>query len=146
MSCGAFWKPALEPLLNAPFIVCSDGAGQNRPMRLLRSCCAAVAFVLALLPVPGAAGDRRDDDQDRARAAVQAGEVMPLPALLERVQRSHPGQVLRVELERDDGRWIYELRLLQPDGRLLKLEVDARSGEVLEAKPQRERRRGQAPS
>jgi uncharacterized membrane protein YkoI len=104
------------------------------------------AAVLALACGPGAAaaGERADPDQDRARAAVRAGEAMPLPALLERVQRSHPGQVLRVELEQDDGRWIYELRVLQADGRLLKLEVDARSGEVLEAKTRRHRRAPQA--
>lgn len=108
----------------------------------------AAALALAWLGGPGvaAAGERADADQDRARAAVRAGEAMPLPALLERVQRSHPGQVLRVELEQDDGRWIYELRLLQPDGRLLKLEVDARSGEVLEAKTRRHRRAPQAPA
>ena len=109
-------------------------------MRVVRACLAVagIGLWLAGVGLPALAGERAD--QDRARAAVQAGEVMPLPALLERVQRSHPGQVLRVELERDDGRWTYELRVLQADGRLLKLEVDARNGDVLEAKPHRERR------
>ena len=36
-----------------------------------------------------------------------------------------------MELEREDGRWVYELKLLQNDGRLLKLAVDARDGLVL---------------
>jgi uncharacterized membrane protein YkoI len=70
-------------------------------------------------------------DHERARAAVQAGTVLPLPAVLERLQRSHPGQVLEVELERDDGRWTYEVKLLQPDGRLARLVLDARTAEVL---------------
>ncbi len=73
-------------------------------------------------------------DHERARAALQAGEVLPLPQLLERVAREQPGQVLAVELERDDGRWIYELKLLDPAGRLVKLEVDARSAELLRRK------------
>ena len=51
--------------------------------------------------------------------------MLPLPTLLERLQRTHPGQVLELELERDDGRWIYEVKLLQADGQLLKLELDA---------------------
>ena len=108
-------------------------------MRSVRACLAAagVGLWLAGSGPSALAGERAD--HDRARAAVQAGEVMPLPALLERVQRSHPGRVLRVELERDDGRWIYELRVLQADGRLLKLEVDARSAEVLEAETKRSR-------
>lgn len=71
------------------------------------------------------------DDHERARAALQAGEVLPLPLLLERVAREQPGQVLAVELERHDGLWVYELKLLDPAGRLVKLEVDARSAELL---------------
>lgn len=75
----------------------------------------------------------RGDDHEQARAALQAGEILPLPVLLERVAREQPGQVLEVELERDheDGRWLYELKLLQPEGRVVKLKVDARTGAVL---------------
>lgn len=73
-------------------------------------------------------------EQDRARAAVQAGKVLPLKTLLERLEREHPGQVLEVELEQDDGRWIYEIKLLQSGGRLVKLELDAASGAVLQRK------------
>lgn len=85
---------------------------------------------------------REDRDHDRARTAVQAGEVLPLATLLERVQRRHPGQVLEVELERDHGRWIYELKLLQPGGQLLKLEVDAATAQVLQV----QRRKTDRPS
>lgn len=89
---------------------------------------AAVAGALALLAGMATAGS---GDHERARAAVQAGAVLPLPAVLERLQRSHPGQVMEVELERDDGRWTYEVKLLQPDGRLARLVLDARTAEVL---------------
>ena len=57
-----------------------------------------------------------------------------MPILLERLRRTHPGQVLELELERDDGRWIYEVKLLQANGQLLKLEVDAATAQVLEVK------------
>ena len=82
---------------------------------------------------PATAGNDRHD-HERARAAVAAGEVLPWPALRERLQRTHPGQVLELELEREDGRWIYEVKLLQPGGRLLKLELDAATGQVLKAR------------
>ncbi len=104
---------------------------RKAPARPLLAC--LFAALLALSP----AGARADGDQDRARAAVRAGEVMPLDALRERLARSHPGNWLELELEREDGRWIYEVKLLRADGRVVKLEVDARSGEVL-----RERRSG----
>lgn len=99
----------------------------------------ALAVVLVLAPTAARAG--REGDHDRARAAVQAGEVLPLPTLLERLQRTHPGQVLELELERErepergragqTGRWIYEVKLLRADGQLLKLEVDAATAQVL---------------
>ena len=93
-----------------------------------------LALSLAGLAAPAAASPR---DHDRARAALQAGEVLPLARVLEAVGRSHPGDVLEVELERDHGRWIYELTVLQRDGALLKLEVDARTAEVLKRKEAR---------
>lgn len=81
---------------------------------------------------------RADSDHDRARAAVQAGQVLPLKTVLERLEREHPGQVLEVELEPEGGRWVYEVRLLQPGGRLVKLELDAGTGTLLK---RRERNR-----
>lgn len=97
-------------------------------------------LLLLLLPLALVGGVARADprDHDRARAALQAGEVLPLADVLRRVAQTHPGDVLEVELEREHGRWIYELKLLQPGGALLKLEVDARTGHVLQV---RERRR-----
>ena len=96
--------------------------------------------LLFLLPLALAGGVALADpgDHDRARAALQAREVLPLGTVLQRVAQSHPGDVLEVELEREHGRWIYEVKLLQRGGALLKLAVDARTGEVLQA---RERRR-----
>jgi uncharacterized membrane protein YkoI len=90
------------------------------------------AVALGLAAAVATAGSA---DHERARAAVQSGAVLPLHTVLERLQRSHPGQVLEVELERDDGRWTYEVRLLQPDGRLFKLVLDARTAEVLAQRP-----------
>ena len=98
---------------------------------------AATVAALALASPPA----RADTDHDRARAALQAGEVLPLKTVLERVQRDHPGQVLEVELEQEDGHWIYEIKLLRAGGRLVKLQVDAATGEVL-----RHRERGPRPA
>lgn len=87
----------------------------------------------SLLSGPAAADG--PGDHERARAALQAGEILPLQKVLERVQRSHPGDVLEVELEREGGRWVYELKLLQRGGSLLRLDVDARTAEVLRSRP-----------
>ena len=79
-----------------------------------------------------------DADHDRARRALEAGEVLPLGTILTRLERDHPGQVLDVELdlEKHDGaeRWVYEVKLLRKGGALVKLEVDARTGTVISRK------------
>ncbi|MDO9092129.1 MAG: PepSY domain-containing protein [Rubrivivax sp.] len=90
------------------------------------------AVLATALALPAAQASERD--HERARAAVQAGEVLPLATLLERLQRTHPGQVLELELERDNGRWIYEVKLLQANGQLMKLELDASTAQVLQVK------------
>jgi uncharacterized membrane protein YkoI len=102
---------------------------------------ALAALLLAgLAPPPAWASDSRD--HERARAAVEAGQVIALPTLLERLKRTHPGQVLELELERDDGRWVYEVKLLQVNGQLVKLEVDAATARVLEVSRKEQRNDG----
>lgn len=75
-------------------------------------------------------------DHDLARQALQSGEILPLDKILAAVSAKHPGQVLEVELDRDryDGKkiWIYEIKSVTQDGKLMKLEVDAKTGEVLQ--------------
>lgn len=107
----------------------------SRPRsRIAHALCRLALAIGMAAALPAAAGD---DDHDRARQAVIEGEVLPLDDVLARLARTHPGQVLETELERDDGRWIYEIKLLQPDGQLLRLDLDARTGAVLRQKHKR---------
>ncbi len=119
-----------ERRLKLAFIGRSDSARENRRVNTLRtSTLSLLTAVLALLLASPPA--LADTDQDRARAAVQAGKVLPLKTVLERLERDHPGQLLEVELEEDDGRWLYEIKLIEPGGRMVKLKLDAASGDVV---------------
>lgn len=97
---------------------------------------ALYAVFLTGVSAPSAADDAHD--HDRARQALEAGEVLPLRTILERVEREYPGQVIDVELEHKrrhgDERWVYEIKLLRSGGSLIKLKVDARDGTVIDAK------------
>jgi uncharacterized membrane protein YkoI len=73
-------------------------------------------------------------DQDLALQALEQGQVLPLRTVLDKIEREYHGQVLKIEFERDEGRFIYEIRLLQQDGHLAKLKVDAADGHVLKIK------------
>ena len=86
-------------------------------------------LILAIAPPSHA-----DSDHDRARQALEAGEILPLRTVLEKLARDVPGQVMEVELERRGERWIYEIKLLRPGGALIKLRVDARDAAVLPAR------------
>jgi len=90
--------------------------------------------ILALILAGGTGLALASGDHDRAREALQAGQILPLRQVLDTVEREHPGQVMEVELERERGAWIYEIKLLRSDGALLKLEVDAHSGAVLRSR------------
>ena len=70
-------------------------------------------------------------DQERATQAVQAGEILSLRVILERLEQTQPGQVLDVEFEQKKGVWIYELKILKAGGRLQKLKIDAKTGEII---------------
>ncbi len=90
------------------------------------------AFLSALvLAAPQARADD-DDDLDRLRDAVNRGEVMPLSALQDEVRRAFPGEIIRVKLDEDDGRFIYEFKVLKANGRLVEIEMDAKDGRVLD--------------
>ncbi|HEY9270734.1 MULTISPECIES: PepSY domain-containing protein [Achromobacter] len=89
--------------------------------------------MLALAAGPGT-GVADESDHEQARQALQAGKVLPLRSVLDIVERDYPGQVVKVEFEEDDGEFIYEIRLLQGGGRLVKLKIDARDGKVLGVK------------
>src|SRR5262245_35220216 len=94
-----------------------------------RSLLLAVAL-LGLLALPAA--DK--SDQERAREALQAGEVLPLQEILGRVQRQVDGRVLNAWLERigGGGAWIYRLKLLDRGGNIVGVIVDANSGQILQ--------------
>jgi uncharacterized membrane protein YkoI len=97
---------------------------------------ASVAGMLAVAIVLGAAsslaGDNQEQlDQDAIRAALQRGEVLPLARILALAQQAVPGDALRVELERRRAGLVYEIKMLTESGRVREIDIDARTGAIL---------------
>jgi uncharacterized membrane protein YkoI len=96
---------------------------------------AIFAMVLAgatLVAAPRAA-DARDQDElrrDEVRRAVETGEIHSLADILSTLRGKLPGEVAGVEIEHEGGRWRYEFRVVDSQGRLFEVYVDARSGEI----------------
>lgn len=79
----------------------------------------------------GKSDDDHDDDHEAAARARADGEILPLTEIIEAISHSHPGEIVGVELERDEGIWIYEIKLVTPEGRYLEIYVDARDKQVV---------------
>ncbi|MBX3578325.1 MAG: PepSY domain-containing protein [Rhizobiaceae bacterium] len=78
-------------------------------------------------------GGHDDDDSERARQGALSGEYMPLADLMKVVKAAYPGQIVETELEERDGAVYYEIYVLQADGRVIEVKVDARTGRILKA-------------
>ena len=91
-----------------------------------------LAALLAAVPAHHALADKNDHIE--ARELLRRGEIVPLARILEVVQQRVPGDVIEVELEREDGRWEYKVKVLTPTGLVRKLYLDARNGAVLKIK------------
>jgi uncharacterized membrane protein YkoI len=108
----------------------SSGPPDDRRRALAAAATALLAGALSFHPAWAGGGD----DHERATRAVRSGQILPLQMVLDSLLRDHPGTVLEVELERDDGRWIYEVKLLRSDGQLDKFKLDAKTAAVLRRK------------
>ena len=90
----------------------------------------AVAVLLSPFMAAGetelvAAGD--DSQQNEAREAVRQGLVRPLEDVLTEVRKIIKGDIVEIEFEKDDGRFIYEIEYVDPDGHLMEIKIDAKT-------------------
>jgi uncharacterized membrane protein YkoI len=85
-------------------------------------------LLAVLCAVPARAGL---DDYERAREALERGEVLPLGSILALVEGEIDARVIEVEFEQEDDQYVYEFELITPDGRLLEARADAVTGRIL---------------
>ena len=93
-----------------------------------------VSLFLALAAGTISATGFADDDDpgfEQIRDWVRASRILPLQQILDRYQPRFGGRLLDLEVEHEDGILVYELEILQQDGRVIELKVDARDGRLL---------------
>nr|WP_298412118.1 PepSY domain-containing protein [uncultured Halomonas sp.] len=62
---------------------------------------------------------------------VQSGRLVALSTVLDWLETHYRGEVLEVEVERDDGKPRYEVEMIGPQGQLVEFEFDATNGELI---------------
>ena len=75
--------------------------------------------------------NKGERDHDRARGAVERGDILPLETILAAIRPSIKGEIVGVDLEKEDGRWIYEFKVIDRRGRMLEIQADAKLATVL---------------
>ncbi len=90
-----------------------------------------VARILLFLLLAGSV-NARDLSQNEALQLREQGRIIALEKLLQLVEQRHPqASLLEVELEEDDGIYIYEVELATREGIVRELEINAASGKIL---------------
>lgn len=77
----------------------------------------------------------RPDPRPAAPPPPRAEGRLPLARILAIAQREAPGEVIEVDLDEDDDDDdppVYKLKILTPEGRAIEMELDARTGAIIE--------------
>jgi uncharacterized membrane protein YkoI len=101
---------------------------KRRNTMSLKTAAAVLAIAAVLAAVAPAA--LRADERDDMRHAVERGEIRSLADILAALRGKLPGEVAGVEIERKNGRWLYEFRVVDEKGRLFEVYVDARTATI----------------
>lgn len=100
--------------------------------RLAHILTVGVGLALAVAAFPAQA--ERPTDHDRARAALEAGEVVPLRDVMAVAAGQFAGDMVETELDRKGPFWIYRITVVAPDGTILKLDYDAATTALVRAR------------
>lgn len=85
--------------------------------------------------IPPAIADDDERDHEIARKALSEGKIRPLAEIMDELKSEFPGQVVGVELEtKTTDTFIYEFKVLTPDGKLKEVKVDATTAKILTIK------------
>jgi uncharacterized membrane protein YkoI len=76
-------------------------------------------------------GHEAEQDQETAQRLTQQGDILPLERILEQARQHRDGRILETELEREYGRYLYEIELLDETGRVYEMKFDAATGELI---------------
>lgn len=103
--------------------------------RQVRVLVLAATLVLGT-PAPGLTAEPVWEDYnlsyDRVRRAVRRGEAIPLSQAMARLRETIQGKLIATEYEYEFDRWVYEFTVIDMEGKLRRVHLDARSGELVQ--------------
>jgi uncharacterized membrane protein YkoI len=101
-------------------------------MQSLRSLLLFTLALLAILSLPAAAEEQpRCLSRAEQRAAIAAGQAIPLATARKMLRQRMNGELVRARLCHESGRLIYRLTVLARDGKVRQVTIDATNGTVI---------------
>ncbi len=85
--------------------------------------------MLMLMSCQGVSAEEHSHDE--ARRLTEQGVILPLSEILSKIGEQEKSRVLELELEQKRGRYVYEIELLDKQGRVWEFKVDAQNGQIL---------------
>ena len=99
---------------------------KTMPRITCRSCLLLGSILLAgVLPASA------DEDHELARKLRDAGTILALEDIVRQARAAKPGELLESELEQKQGRYIYEIEILDKAGQVWELKLDATTGRLI---------------
>ena len=74
-------------------------------------------------------------DQDGARQALKRGDAAPFARILAQARPQIRGEIVGQKLEQHRGVWLYEFRVVAPDGHMQYLHFQAKTGRPFRVEP-----------
>jgi uncharacterized membrane protein YkoI len=72
-----------------------------------------------------------DEDQAVARKLRASGQILSLEKIYELAKAIKPGEILETELEKKRDRYVYEVELLDKNGQVWEVKLDAKTGQLI---------------
>lgn len=89
-------------------------------------------IVLGLLSgLSSALGVASEGGHDDAKRLREAGEIVPLEQILRDARTRHGGRIIEIELEHQNGRYVYEIEFVDERGAVHEYYYDAGDGRFL---------------
>ncbi len=76
----------------------------------------------------------KESHQGTIRRAVQQKKILPLGEIKRIVKKKTKSEIIKIELERKNRRWVYEFKIVDRQGRLREVYVDASNGTIIKSK------------
>jgi uncharacterized membrane protein YkoI len=95
------------------------------------------AAVLTSAALAAVAADKAKTPAD-IEAAQKSGEVLPQDDIIQRAKTQQPGKITEIELDRKHGRYVYEVDVVDDQGVKTEMKFDAKTGELLSRKVERD--------